>query len=139
MVVHARDADQDVAAALRTAGPGGPPVVLHSFSGGPMLLEAGLAIGAYFSFSGMITFRTWRQVDVVAACPADRLLVETDAPYLAPVPYRGKRNEPAYVRQVAERLAQLRGLDPAALAALTTTNAARCFGERVAQPMSADL
>lgn len=139
VVVHARAADQDVAAALRTAGPGGPPVVLHSFSGGPMLLEAGLAIGAYFSFSGMITFRTWRQVDVVAACPMDRLLVETDAPYLAPVPYRGKRNEPAYVRQVAERLAQLRGLDPAELAVLTTTNAARCFGERVAQPISADL
>ena len=139
VVVHAREADQDVAAALRTAGPGGPPVVLHSFSGGPMLLEAGLAIGAYFSFSGMITFRTWRQVDVVAACPADRLLVETDAPYLAPVPYRGKRNEPAYVRQVAERLAQLRGLDLAELAVLTTTNAARCFGERVAQPISADL
>jgi TatD DNase family protein len=84
----------------------------------------------------MITFRNWRQVDVVAACPADRLLVETDAPYLAPVPYRGKRNEPAYVRQVAERLAQLRGLDPAALAQLTTANAARCFGERVAQPSS---
>lgn len=139
VVVHAREADQDVAAALRTAGPGGPPVVLHSFSAGPLVLEAGLAIGAYFSFSGMITFRTWRQVDAVAACPADRLLIETDAPYLAPVPHRGKRNEPAYVRQVAERLAQLRGLDPAAIAQLTTTNAARCFGERVAKPLSVTL
>jgi TatD DNase family protein len=138
VVVHAREADHDVAALLRTAGPGGPPVILHSFSAGPLVLEAGLAIGAYFSFSGMITFRTWRQVDAVAACPADRLLIETDAPYLAPVPYRGKRNEPAFVRQVAERLAQLRGLELAELAHLTTTNAARCFGERVAKPTLAD-
>jgi TatD DNase family protein len=139
VVVHARDADEDIAALLRAAGAGGPTVVLHSFSAGPPVLEAGLAVGAYFSFSGMITFRSWRQAAVVTACPADRLLVETDAPYLAPVPYRGRRNEPAYVRQVAERLAQLRGLDLAELAALTTTNAARCFGERVAQPIAADL
>ena len=83
--------------------------------------------------------RPGRQGSAVTACPADRLRVETDARDLAPVPSRGRRNEPAYVRQVAERLAELRGLDPAELAALTTTNAARCFGERVAQPMSIQL
>jgi TatD DNase family protein len=131
-VVHAREADADVAAALRAhAGPGGPVVVLHSFSAGPELLEAGLATGAYFSFSGMITFRSFRQADAVRACPADRLLVETDAPWLAPAPHRGKRNEPALVRLVAERLAELRGAAAEEIARLTTDNAARCFGARI--------
>jgi TatD DNase family protein len=132
-VVHAREADADMAAMLRAAaGPDGPVVVLHSFSAGADVLEAGLATGAYFSFSGMITFRSWSQADVVAACPADRLLVETDAPYLAPAPHRGKRNEPALVRRVAERLAELRGTTVADIERLTTSNAARCFGARIA-------
>jgi TatD DNase family protein len=137
-VVHARDADDDLAAMLRAAaGPAGPVVVLHSFTAGPAVLEAGLGTGAYFSFSGMITFRSWRHAEVVAACPADRLLVETDAPYLAPVPHRGQRNEPAFVRRVAERLAELRGTTFADIEHLTTHNAARCFGPRVAQPPTA--
>ncbi|MDH3495782.1 MAG: TatD family hydrolase [Gemmatimonadota bacterium] len=135
-VVHARDADDDVAAMLRAAaGPAGPGVVLHSFSAGPAVMAAGLETRAYFSFSGMITFRSWRQAEVVVACPADRLLVETDAPYLAPAPHRGQRNEPAHVRRIAERLAELRGVSPAEIARLTTQNAARCFGARVAQPV----
>ena len=84
-------------------------------------------------FSGMVTFKHWPHGARVAACPADRLLIETDAPYLAPVPHRGRRNEPAFVYDVAERVAQLRETDLASLAQLTTQNAARCFGPRVAQ------
>jgi TatD DNase family protein len=82
----------------------------------------------------MVTFKNWKQTDQVAACPAERLLIETDAPYLAPVPHRGKRNEPAYVTHVAERVAELRGILREEVGALTTTNAERCFGARVAQP-----
>src|SRR5437773_602479 len=81
VVVHAREADDDVAAMLRGAG---TPVVLHSFSSGPGVFEAGMAIAAYFSFSGMITFKNWTMADRLTACPPDRLLVETDGPYLAP-------------------------------------------------------
>jgi TatD DNase family protein len=136
-VVHAREADDDVAAILRAhAGPGGPTVVLHSFSAGPGVFEAGLVTGAYFSFSGMITFRSWSQAELVAACPSDRLLVETDAPYLAPAPHRGTRNEPALVRRVAERLAHLRGTSADEIARLTTANAARCFGARLTSLVS---
>src|SRR5881396_2829703 len=81
VVVHAREADDDVAAMLRGAD---TPVVLHSFSSGPGVFEAGMAIAAYFSFSGMITFKNWTMTDRLTACPPDRLLVETDGPYLAP-------------------------------------------------------
>ncbi len=130
VVVHAREADDDMAAALRdTSG----KVVLHSFSSGEPVFEAGLDIGAYFSFSGMVTFKSWTGIEFVKACPSDRIMVETDAPYLAPVPHRGKRNEPAFVRDVAARIAELRGLSLQDVEEITTTNAARCFGERVAQ------
>ena len=88
-------------------------------------------VGAYFSFSGMITFKGWPDVASLAACPGERVLVETDAPYLAPVPHRGRRNEPAYVREVAARLAQSRGESLADLARHTTENAQRVFGNRI--------
>lgn len=97
-----------------------------------------MAIGAYLSFSGMVTFRNWKSADVVAACPADRLLLETDAPYLAPVPHRGKRNEPAYVRLVAECVAEVRASPVEELIAQTTANAGRCFGARVAPTQRTD-
>jgi TatD DNase family protein len=132
VVVHAREADEDIAAMLLEWGSRIPAVVLHSFSSGPRVAEAGMAIGAYFSFSGMVTFRSWTLADVVAQCPADRLLLETDAPYLAPVPHRGKRNEPAYVRHVAQRIADIRGVTVREVTAQTTANAGRCFGSRVA-------
>ena len=125
VVIHAREADDDVAAILRehpTAR-----VVLHSFSSGPRLREAGLDLGCWFSFSGMITFRSWADLDSVRLVPGERLLVETDAPYLAPVPHRGQRNEPAFVVEVARRLAEIRGVDPDQLAAELTRNAEQLF------------
>ena len=131
VIVHARDADADMAAMLRALAPHPPVVVLHSFSSGDAVWDAGLSIGAYFSFSGMITFKNWTRTDRLSDCPTDRLLLETDAPYLAPVPHRGRRNEPGFVREVAERAARLRGESPDALAERTTENARRCFGARL--------
>ena len=103
------------------------PAILHSFSSGPGLLRAGLDLRHYVSFSGMVTFKNWRLDQAILETPLDRLLVETDGPYLAPVPHRGQRNEPAYVRQVAERIAAVRGLPVEELIAATAANAARVF------------
>ena len=131
VIVHAREADDDMAAILRSLAGRTPVVVLHSFSSGDVVWEAGMAINAYFSFSGMITFKNWARTDRLTACPSDRLLLETDAPYLAPVPHRGKRNEPGFVREVAARAAALRGDTVAGLTQRTTENARRCFGSRI--------
>jgi TatD DNase family protein len=125
VVIHARDADADVAAILADAP--GATVVLHSFSSGPALCEAGLEAGWYFSFSGMVSFRNWRDHDTVRLVPSDRLLVETDAPYLAPVPNRGKRNEPAFLPATVAALAAIRGEAVEAVARATTHNALRLF------------
>ncbi len=136
VVVHAREADDDIAAIL-----GNHPrvvAILHSFSSGMTLLEAGLELRHYVSFSGMVTFANWRLDDAVRETPLDRLLVETDAPYLAPIPHRGKRNEPAFVRQVADRVAHVRGLTPPELIAATGENARRVFGTRLARPTEAN-
>src|SRR3989475_2761652 len=129
VVVHAREADDDVAAMLAAAR---VAVVLHSFSSGPNVFEAGMAIGAYFSFSGMITFKNWTMTDRLTACPPDRLLVGTDGPDLAPLPYRGKRNEPAYVRAVAEAGRRGRGEALDTIGPRSTENARRLFGSRLA-------
>ena len=131
VIVHAREADDDMVAILRSLAPAQPVVVLHSFSSGDAVWEAGMAISAYFSFSGMITFKNWPLTGRLAVCPWDRLLVETDAPYLAPVPHRGKRNEPGFVREVAVRAAALRGESFDELTRRTTANARRCFGSRI--------
>jgi TatD DNase family protein len=128
-VIHARDADDDVAAVLRNHP--GTVAILHSFSSGPSLFRTALALGHYVSWSGMITFRNWQLDDLVREVPLDRLLVETDAPYLAPAPYRGKRNEPAFVTRTAERLAVVIGRPVGDVATLTTANAARVFGARL--------
>jgi TatD DNase family protein len=134
VVVHAREADGDVAAALRAWGHKVPAIVLHSFAGSRDLFAAGMDVGAYFSFSGMITFKNWNPSVQPSDCPPDRLLVETDAPYLAPVPHRGTRNEPAFVREVAAALARALGTDVATLAQQTTANARRVFGPRIVPP-----
>jgi TatD DNase family protein len=125
-VIHARDAD-DAVAAILAAHPD-VTAILHSFSSGMGLLRAGLVLRHYVSFSGMITFKNWSLDDAIRETPLDRLLLETDAPYLAPVPHRGKRNEPAFVRQVAERMAAVRGMPVEELIALTGENAVRVFG-----------
>lgn len=130
VVIHAREADDDVAAVLREFPR--VPAVLHSFSSGMALFEAAAGLGHYVSFSGMVTFKSWTLDDAIRSTPADRLLVETDAPYLAPVPYRGKRNEPAFVAQVAARVAAVRGESPEELVRRTGASARRLFGGRLA-------
>jgi TatD DNase family protein len=128
-VIHAREADDDIAAALRNQP--GAVAILHSFSSGMDLLRAGVGLGHYVSFSGMVTFKSWHLDDAIRETPLDRILIETDGPYLAPVPHRGRRNEPALVRFVAERIAAVRGVDLAAIEDATSANAARVFGARV--------
>jgi TatD DNase family protein len=128
-VIHSREADDDMAAIL--ANHAGATVVMHSFSSGPALLRRTVARGAYVSLSGMITFKSWRLDAEIAQVPIDRLLLETDGPYLAPVPYRGKRNEPAYLVETARRLGQVLGKSVEEVAEITTANAVRVFGQRV--------
>jgi TatD DNase family protein len=127
VVVHAREADGDTARLIADA-PAGLTGVLHSFSAGREVLEAGLARGFAVSFSGMVTFRGWGAAWAVEAVPESGLLVETDAPYLAPAPHRGRRNEPAFVVATAARIAELRGVAPERLAEQAAANARRLFG-----------
>src|SRR5882762_6857552 len=126
LIIHAREADAEIARILHeeraTAG------VLHCFSSGRALAEAALDLGFYISISGIVTFRNAEDLRaIVRDVPLDRLLVETDAPYLAPVPYRGRRNEPAYVAATAAAVATLKGLDPQHLATATCENFFRLF------------
>ncbi len=130
LVIHAREADDDIVQILAEERErGGPfPLVLHCFSSGRALAETAIAMGGYVSFSGILTFPRSQEIREIARdLPAERLLVETDAPYLAPVPNRGKRCEPAMVAATAAVLASVRGLEPAALADLTTANFRRLF------------
>lgn len=130
LVIHARSADEDMASILEEAheSDGAFPMVLHCFSSGEDLAMRGVALGAYVSFSGILTFKTAQALrDIAAKVPEDRLLVETDAPYLAPVPHRGKRNEPAFVTNTASVLAEVRGVDKKQIADITTANFQRLF------------
>lgn len=131
IVIHARDADADVAAILRSEMQNGAFAgVLHCFSSSAMLAEAGLSLGLYISFSGILTFKNAHELRAIAKkVPLDRLLVETDAPYLAPVPFRGRRNEPALVAATAEKLAEVKGVPLERLAAQTSANALRLFSK----------
>lgn len=126
VVVHAREADDEVGRLLLEVG--WRKGVLHCFSSGERLLELALSLDWYVSFAGMITFSKWDGHELLRRVPLERLLVETDSPYLAPVPFRGKTNEPAYVRQVAEKAAEIRGEDPEILMAATSTNACEFYG-----------
>ncbi len=131
IVIHARDADADVAAILRDEMGKGPfKGLLHCFTSSATLAEAGLALGLLISFSGILTFKNSQSLrEIARAVPMDRLLVETDAPYLAPVPHRGKRNEPAFVAATARVLAEVKGVSAQTLAAETSANALRLFGK----------
>lgn len=129
LIVHTRDADEDMAEILTDEmAKGAFPGLLHCFSSGTPLAKAALDLGFYVSFSGILTFKTAEEVrEAAALVPLDRLLVETDSPYLAPVPNRGKSNEPGYVVHTNARLAELRGLTPEAMAQQTTENFFRLF------------
>ena len=130
LAIHARDADDDIATILRDERDTGGDFafLLHCFSSSRRLAEAGIALGGYVSFSGILTFPKSSELrDIARDVPTERLLVETDAPYLAPVPLRGKRNEPANVAHTARVLADIRGMTPDALADLTTANFRHLF------------
>ncbi len=131
LVIHARDADADMAAILNEESEKGAfPAVLHCFSSGKELAEAGIALGHYVSFSGILTFKKSDELRAIARdLPADRILVETDAPYLAPAPHRGKRNEPAFVAHTAAVLAEIRGVTIEAIAEQTSENFYRLFSK----------
>jgi TatD DNase family protein len=135
LIIHAREADEAVARVLREERP--PPGVLHCFSSGRGLAEVALDLGFYISISGIVTFKNAEELRaIVHDVPLERLLVETDAPYLAPVPYRGRRNEPAYVVATAAAVASLKGVEPAQLAAATTENFFRLFGKASRPPVA---
>lgn len=127
VIVHSRDADADTAAILadfagRTMG------VLHCFTGGGALLETALECGWFISFSGIVTFKRYEGASLLRQVPDDRLLIETDSPYLAPVPRRGKRNEPANLPHTCAAVAEMRGVAPEDIAALTRGNARGLYG-----------
>ena len=129
LVIHSRSADEDMAAILtEETGKGTFPFILHCFSSGPALARTGVELGGYVSFSGILTFPKSEELrEIAKTIPHDRLLVETDAPYLAPKRWRGKRNEPSYVVNTAEVLADTIGVSMDEVAAITTENAFRCF------------
>jgi TatD DNase family protein len=131
LVIHAREADADMARILKEeTGKGGFPAVLHCFTGGRDLAFAAIDLGHYVSFTGILTFKNSAALrDIAAALPAERVLVETDAPYLAPLPHRGQRNEPAYVVETARVLAETRGVSIDDIARQTTENFFRLFNK----------
>ncbi|MEO1066801.1 MAG: TatD family hydrolase, partial [Pseudomonadota bacterium] len=129
LVIHARDADRDMIDILESESAKGLfPAILHCFSSGPALAKVGVDLGHYVSFSGILTFKNAQEIrDIAADVPSDRLLVETDAPYLAPTPYRGRRNEPAFTSHTAQVLADVKGVSEAEIARQTTENFFRLF------------
>jgi TatD DNase family protein len=140
LAIHARDADDDIARMLaeERAKGGDFNFLLHCFSSGRGLAEAAVAMGGYVSFSGILTFPKSSELrEIAAGVPLDRLLVETDSPYLAPVPFRGKRNEPAHTVHTAKILSEVKGLKPDALAELTTRNFRTLYRKAAAGPRAA--
>jgi TatD DNase family protein len=128
LIIHTRDADEDTIKVMREAGQGKVRGVMHCFSGGRKLADESLALGFHISFSGIITFKKAEELrDVVRHVPMDRILVETDSPYLAPVPHRGKRNEPAFVVHTAQMVAELKGITAETVANQTTENFFKLF------------
>lgn len=131
LVIHSRAADEDMANILEEESRAGAfPFVLHCFTAGKELAERALALGGYISFSGIVTFKNAQEIqDVAKLVPGDRYIVETDSPYLAPIPHRGQSNEPSFVRHTAEKVAELRGISLEQLGAETSANFARLFSK----------
>lgn len=133
LIIHSRDAEDDTIDVIEETRAGAPiKALLHCFSSSHKMAMRALELGYYFSFSGIVTFPKSLELQQTAKeIPLDRFLVETDAPYLAPPPYRGKRNEPAYVLHTAEKIAELKGLTPPEIARVTTDNFFRIFDKAV--------
>ena len=132
VIIHTREATADTLAILRADGAGEVTGVFHCFTGDDAAADAAVELGFYLSFAGIVTFSKAEALrETARRTPAERLLVETDAPYLAPAPFRGKRNEPAYVARIVERLAAIRGVPPDELARQTTANFERLFAAPV--------
>jgi TatD DNase family protein len=127
VVLHTREAEADTIAMLREAGSAGVCGVLHCFTGSPALAEAGLEAGWYVSYAGVLTFKKWDGDDLLRRIPRDRLVIESDSPYLAPVPFRGRRNEPAWCAYTLQRLAVVRGEAVSELAPQVLANTRRLF------------
>ncbi len=138
LIIHTRDADEETKNLLiEETGKGSFTPLLHCYTGGPELAQTTLELGGYISFSGIITFKNAGDIrDIAATTPLDRIIIETDCPYLAPVPMRGRRNEPAYVVHVAEKLAEIKGVDLEEIAKVTTDNFFRLF-QRACDPRRA--
>jgi TatD DNase family protein len=129
LIVHTREADDLTASILEDETTRGTfPILLHCYTGGPDLCQRGLALGAYVSVSGILSFKSAKEVRaVIKDVPLDRVILETDCPYLTPMPYRGRRNEPAYLPYVADALAELHGLSRDEVGAMCEANALRLF------------
>ena len=128
VVIHSRKAEADTRAMLNAARSAGVRGVMHCFTGPADVAEVALAAGWFISFAGVVTFKSWKDDAVVRMVPLDRILAESDAPYLTPVPFRGKRNEPARVRLTIDALARMRGEDPEELGEKIVANASALFG-----------
>jgi TatD DNase family protein len=132
IILHTRESEEEVLTILEEEGTGGLPGILHCFSAGPAIAERCFRLGFHVGLGGVLTFKNAQDLQQTAAgLPLDRIVLETDAPYLAPHPHRGRRNEPAYVALVAGRLAELHDRDPAEIAEITTANAHAVFGPRL--------
>jgi TatD DNase family protein len=132
IILHTRESEEEVLTILEEEGTGGLPGILHCFSASPAIAERCFRIGFHVGLGGVLTFKNARALhETAAGLPLERVVLETDAPYLAPHPHRGRRNEPAYVALVADRLAELHGRDPVEIAAITTANARAVFGPRL--------
>jgi TatD DNase family protein len=139
VIVHTREAESDTAAMVAEAGAAGIRGVLHCYTGSHDLAETALAVGWFISFSGIVTFKKWDDDALLRLVPDDRVLVESDSPYLAPVPNRGKRNEPAWVSFTVARVAAARGADATAFGALTLANTVRLFGLSISPSPRSEL
>jgi TatD DNase family protein len=131
VVVHTREAEDDTRAMVTEAGKSGVRGVLHCYTGSHALARAALEVGWYVSFSGIVTFKKWTDDELIRLVPDDRLLAESDSPYLAPVPHRGKRNEPAWVTQTVARIANARGQSPDQVGRIVADNAKTLFSLNV--------
>jgi TatD DNase family protein len=127
VIVHTRDAEDDTRAMVTDAGAAGVRGVLHCFTGSRGLAEAAIAVGWYISFSGIVTFKKWSDDELLRHVPDDRILAESDSPYLAPVPHRGQRNEPAWVSFTVARIADARGVTAVTMGETVSANASRLF------------